>query len=146
MALSSRTIKSGAVAALAAVSLATGLVGNPGQAEARYRPGAAIAAGVVGALVTGAIIASAQNRYSGYSAYEDDYSPYGGYAPQPYYGRYAPAPVYVEPGYGYAPAYRPAYGARPYYGYEGRHHYRHHGRDGRGNPYAIRGEARTNTR
>ena len=73
--------------ALAAVAIvATAAIAAPGQAEARYRHGGAVAAGVVGGLALGAIAAGAYG-YPGYYGYGPGY----GYAAAPaYYGAYGP--------------------------------------------------------
>jgi hypothetical protein len=80
--------------ALALVSVAA-----PTNADARCR-GCGIAAGVVGGIAAGAIIAGAASN--GY---------YGGYD-------YAPGYAY-GPNYGYAPAYAPGYAYDTPYGYYG---------------------------
>jgi hypothetical protein len=71
------------VALVAAVTIAGSVVAVPGDAEARYWRGGAVAAGVVGGLAAGAIIAGAAAPYY--------------YAPPPPPVYYAPAPVYYGP-------------------------------------------------
>ena len=71
------------IALVAAVTIAGSVLAVPGEAEARYWRGGAVAAGVVGGLAAGAIIAGA--------AAPDYYAP----PPPPVY--YAPAPVYYGP-------------------------------------------------
>ena len=78
----------------AAALIGLGTVASTTSAEAQSRRGAAVAAGVIGGLAAGALIAGAANAYA---------APRYGYG----YG-YAPAPAY---GYGYAPAY--GYGYAP---------------------------------
>ena len=75
--------------ALAAVAIvATAAIAVPSQAEARYRHGGAVAAGVVGGLALGAIAAGA---YGGPGYYGYGYGPGYAYAPAPvYYGAYGP--------------------------------------------------------
>ena len=75
-----------AVAAAATIAVAAVCATTP--AEARWRGGGAVAAGVIGGIAAGALIAGAGRGYYGY-------------APG-YYG-YAPAPVYYGPGYAYGP-------------------------------------------
>ncbi|MGZ5508603.1 MAG: hypothetical protein ACXWKH_19695 [Limisphaerales bacterium] len=75
-------------AVAAAVILATAAVSTSTPAEASWR-GGGVAAGIVGGLAAGALIAGAAR------------GPYYGYGPG-YYG-YAPAPVYYGPGYAYGP-------------------------------------------
>jgi hypothetical protein len=72
------------IALVAAVTIAGSLVVAPGEADARYWRGGAVAAGVVGGLAAGAIIAGAAAPYY--------YAPPP--PPPPYY---APAPVYYGP-------------------------------------------------
>ena len=69
------------IALVAAATLASAVTILPGEAEARRR-GAAVAAGVIGGLAAGALIAGAAGA-----------GPY--YAPPPAY--YAPGPVYYGP-------------------------------------------------
>ena len=78
----------------AAALIGLGTVASTTSAEAQSRRGAAVAAGVIGGLAAGALIAGAANAYA---------APRYGYG----YG-YAPAPAY---GHGYAPAY--GYGYAP---------------------------------
>ena len=78
----------------AAALIGLGTVASTTSAEAQSHRGAAVAAGVIGGLAAGALIAGAANAYA---------APRYGYG----YG-YAPAPAY---GYGYAPAY--GYGYAP---------------------------------
>jgi len=109
--------KKAAALTLAALTLGAGVTMNAGEAEARFGRKGLIAAGVVGALVTGAIAASAANRHHGgyYSDPSYDYAPAPVYtAPRPVYAE--PQPVYYgepevqyygRPGYGYAPHPQP---------------------------------------
>src|SRR5688572_32037787 len=68
------------IALVAALTIAGSVAAVPGEAEARWR-GGAVAAGVIGGLAAGAIIAGATAPYY--------YAP-----PPPPPGYYAPAPVY----------------------------------------------------
>ena len=78
-------------AVVAAATIAGAAVSASTPAEARWR-GGAVAAGVIGGIAAGALIAGAGRPAYGY-----------GYAPG-YYG-YAPAPVYYgPPAYAYSPA------------------------------------------
>lgn len=86
----------------AAAVVATAAMTAPTPAEARWRGGGAVAAGIIGGIAVGALIAGATRPGYGYGYY-------GGpaYYPAPvYYGRpaYYPAPVY----YGRPAYYRPA--------------------------------------
>ncbi|HEV2603366.1 MAG TPA: hypothetical protein VGU24_06870 [Microvirga sp.] len=86
----------------AAALIGLGTVASTTSAEAQSRRGAAVAAGVIGGLAAGALIAGAANAYAapryGYG--------YGyGYAPAPAYG-HGYAPAY---GYGYAPVVQQVY-------------------------------------
>lgn len=75
------------------------------EAEARYRyrsAGPAIAAGVAGLIIGGALAASASRSRSYYGGYDSGY----GYAPtyyqpQPSYYYYQPRPTYYAPAYSY---------------------------------------------
>jgi hypothetical protein len=102
-------VKKGAIGALALAVVATGFTAvSATSAEAQFRPrygygygggyrpnrGAAVAAGIIGGLAAGALIAGASRP--AYAA------PSYGYA-QPSYGY---APVYSQ-GYGYQPEYQP---------------------------------------
>jgi hypothetical protein len=69
----------------AAATLAVVAVGAPSDANAQWRRGGAVAAGVLGGLAAGAIIGS---------AVAPAYDPY--YGPAPVY--VAPGPAYVAPG------------------------------------------------
>ena len=115
MAITSILRRKAAAAALVAVTLGAGLATSAGTAEARNgRNGAAIAAGVIGALALGAIAAGASERYAepGYDGEADDaYAPpVRAYrAPQAYYGD--ERPVY--------------YGRDAYEGYDGAYRHRH---------------------
>lgn len=76
-------------AVVAVATIAGAAVSASSPAEARWR-GGAVAAGVIGGIAAGALIAGAASR------------PAYGYAPG-YYG-YAPAPAYYgPPAYAYAP-------------------------------------------
>jgi hypothetical protein len=104
--------KKAAVGALALAVISTGFTAiSATSADAQWRPrhagghyyrghrggnrGAAVAAGVIGAIAAGAIIANSRPAYA---------QPSYGYA-QPSYGY---APVYSQ-SYAYEPAYQPAY-------------------------------------
>lgn len=110
-----------AAAALAALTLGAGLTMNTGEAEARGgRKGAWIAAGVVGALATAAIVASSHNARADHGGY---YA-HPGYEPE---DAYVPTPVYTQP-VQYHPGYaNPGY-VQPGYGYQGHPGYRRHHR------------------
>jgi hypothetical protein len=75
--------KKAAAAAVAALTLGAGMTMNAGEAEARFGRKGLIAAGVIGALATAAIVGSAQRA----EAYDDGYAyaPHPGYAPGPSY-------------------------------------------------------------
>lgn len=93
MALTTTFGNKAAAAALIALTLGAGLTLNSGDAEARYgRKGAFIAAGVVGAIAAGALIAGSQRSYAAPGYYAD---PGYDYAPAPTYYQ-APAPVYYQ--------------------------------------------------
>ncbi|MGZ3409204.1 MAG: hypothetical protein ACXWJW_02505 [Xanthobacteraceae bacterium] len=83
------------IALAATATIAITAVSASTSAEARWR-GGGVAAGVIGGIAAGALIAGAARPYGYYGGY--GYAPYG----------YAPAPVY----YG-GPAY--AYGPRCYW-------------------------------
>ena len=91
--------KKAAVAALAALTLGAGLTANSNEAEARYgRKGAAIAAGIIGAVAAGAIVAGTRRSYAapgyyGSPVYHGTTSPYYGHAGPAYY---APSHVYYD--------------------------------------------------
>ena len=91
-----------AVAAAAIVAAAT-LV--PDTAEARRGRGGAIAAGVIGGIAAGAIIAGAGRHYYGGYGYGPGYGYGGGYYAPAYYGGYGPGCVIrrerVWDGYGW---------------------------------------------
>jgi hypothetical protein len=93
-------LKRGAVVALAAATVVTGVVALSSDAEAgwRHRRGAAVAAGIIGGIAAGALIAGATRPAYGYSS---------GYYAAPAYGYghgYAPVTDgYVHGGYGYQP-------------------------------------------
>lgn len=83
-----RALKAIAVAA----AIGATALSLPTQAEARWRGGGAVAAGVIGGIAAGALIAGASRPY---------YYGYGyGYGPSPYYGY---APVYYGPPAYYGP-------------------------------------------
>lgn len=107
-----------AAAALVALTVGAGVTMNAGDAEARYGRKGLIAAGIVGALVTGAIVASSRNAHAGY--YD-----HGGYDAD-----YAPAPVYHQPQPVYYHQPQPQYYGHPGHRYgHGYEHRRHHGRN-----------------
>ena len=111
-----------AALALAALTLGAGVTMQSEQAEARNGRNAAIAAGVLGALVGGAVIASAANAQN-----ERHYG--GGYDVDD-----VPAPVY------HAPQAQPVYYNGPHHGYQGHPgwgHRRHNGYHGQ--RYGYRG-------
>ena len=98
------------LAAGSAVAIAS--IAAPTTADARCR-GCGVAAGVVGGIAAGAIIAGAASNGYGY------YGP--GYAYSPGYA-YGPGYAYDSPGYAYGPGYAydgPYYGAYRGYGYYG---------------------------
>jgi hypothetical protein len=86
-----------ALAAAAAIAIAA--VGAPTKAEARWR-GGGVAAGVIGGLAAGAIIAGASRPY------------YGGYGYGPGYGYYGPAYAYGPPCYWQRQRFWDGYGWR----------------------------------
>jgi hypothetical protein len=101
--LISRVKKIG-IGALAAATLVTGVsIASSSDAEAQWRNrnrGPAIAAGIIGGLAAGALIAGATRPAYGYGYDQPSY----GYA-QPSYG-------YAQPSYGYA---QPHYAPQSYY-------------------------------
>ncbi|HRE20134.1 MAG TPA: hypothetical protein PKW21_03780 [Rhabdaerophilum sp.] len=112
--------KKAAAAALAVLTLGAGMTLSAGDAEARGgRKGAMIAAGVIGAVAAGALIAGASNAHSAPAYYYT--APSYAYEP-PTYSYETPRAVYypqqpvVEYGYPANPGYyhRPA---RRHYGY-----------------------------
>jgi hypothetical protein len=105
--------KKAAMGALALAVVSTGFTAiSSTSADAQWRPragyghayrghrggnrGAAVAAGVIGAIAAGAIIANSRPAYAA-PAYSYGYAPTYGYAP-----------AYSQ-GYAYEPAYQPAY-------------------------------------
>jgi hypothetical protein len=105
--------KKAAAAAVAALTLGAGMTMNAGEAEARYGRKGLIAAGVIGALATAAIVGSANRA----EAYDDGYAyaPHPGYAPAPvYYHQQPRVQVYHHPHYGYHHQPR----VRRYHGYQ----------------------------
>lgn len=127
MAITTTFGKKAAAAALVALTLGAGMTMNANDAEARGgRKGAAIAAGIIGALAVGAIAASASNAHAGYgyyghSGYDYDYQP--AYAPAPvYYHQPVRHVQYQEPVYEYVGPGR--YYPQRHYGYR---HPRHPG-------------------
>lgn len=111
------TLKKTAVAALAASVLATGVTAfTSTSAEAQWRPrygykpyrparGAAVAAGIIGGIAAGALIAGAANP--GYAAPAYGHPGYAG----PAYGY----PSYAAPAYSYPSYAAPVYSAPSYY-------------------------------
>jgi hypothetical protein len=114
MATTSMFGKKVAAATLAALTMGAGVTMNSGDAEARNGRNGLIAAGIVGALVTGAIVASSRNAHAGY--YDQ-----GGHDVD-----YAPAPVYHQPQAVYHHQPQPQYYGHPGHGYAPRHHYGRH--------------------
>lgn len=83
-------------------ALALATIAAPTNADARWR-GGGIAAGVIGGIAAGAIIAGAAANSGPY-----------------YYGGYDYAPGYAYgPSYGYVPGYAPGYAYDAPYGYYG---------------------------
>ncbi|MCA1999368.1 MAG: hypothetical protein LDL25_06225 [Hyphomicrobiales bacterium] len=121
MAISTEFGRKSAAIALAGLVLGAGLTMNAADAEARGgRKGAAIAAGIIGAVAAGALIAGAANAHSAPAYYYTQ--PSYAYEP-PSYAYRAPAPVYV-------PEAVPVYhgGGHGYYGhgyYEHPHRHYH---------------------
>lgn len=112
--------KKAAVAALVALTLGAGLTVNAGDAEARNgRKGAAIAAGLIGALAVGALVAGASNSHAspGYYHGNPGYEPEPVYYPQPA-PTYEPEPAYYGGHHGYYHQPR-AYHHRRYNRYPG---------------------------
>ncbi len=122
-----------AAAALVALTFGAGLTLNAGEAEARYGRKGLIAAGVIGALATGALIASS---HRGYAAPGYDVEPSYGHAPAAPVYYHQPAPVYeAEP----QPVY---YGHPTYYGgHQGYDDGRYHRRQPRYSGYSETGFA-----
>ena len=102
----------------------------------RHGNGAAIVAGILGAVVIGSLIADSQPAYAApQSYYQPQAQPYSYYdaQPQAYYPQQAVQPVYYDqPRQYYAPAPAVIYGDS---GYRGRHDYREHYRYDRGGYY-----------
>ena len=124
-------IKNAAAAGLAVAVVSTGFTAvSATSAEAQWRPrpaygngyrpyrgnrGGAVAAGIIGGIAAGALIAGASRP--AYAAPSYGY----GYAQQPHYGYSQPSYGYAQPQYGYA---QPQYGyAQPVYSNYGEHHY-----------------------
>ncbi|HUN10790.1 MAG TPA: hypothetical protein PLE50_00770 [Rhabdaerophilum sp.] len=108
-----------AAAALAALTLGAGMTLSAGNAEARYgRNGAAIAAGVIGAVAAGALIAGAANAQSAPAYYYT--APNYAYQP-PVYSYESPRAVYLgeNPAVGYDYPPNPGYYHRPVRRYPG---------------------------
>lgn len=121
MAIPTNLGKKAAAAALAALTLGASVTMSTTDAEARYHGrrgnnGAAIAAGIIGGLAAGALIAGAARAENG-PAY---------YYQQPNYAYQPPSYSYEPPAVQYAPQYAPApvyYGGHPgYYGHHPRRH------------------------
>lgn len=89
MLLTGSTLKKTLAAALVLATVGTTIAATTTEAEARWRRGPAVAAGIIGGLAAGALIAGATRPAYGY----DD----GYYRPAyaPVYG----APAYVDEGY-----------------------------------------------
>jgi hypothetical protein len=102
--------KKAAAAAVAALTLGAGMTMNAGEAEARYGRKGLIAAGVIGALATAAIVGSASRA----EAYDDGYAHHPGYAPAPVYYHQPRVHGYHNPHFGYQHPPR----ARHYHGYQ----------------------------
>lgn len=87
-------------ALIATAAMAVAAVSVPGKAEARWRGGGGVAAGVIGGIAAGALIAGAAN--GGY-----------GYGPGPGYGYYGgPAYAYGPPCYWQRQRFWDGYGWR----------------------------------
>ncbi len=82
-------------ALVAAASMAVAAVSIPSKAEARWRGGGGVAAGVIGGIAAGALIAGAAN---------------GGYGPG--YGYYGGGPAYGPPCYWQRQRFWDGYGWR----------------------------------
>jgi hypothetical protein len=102
MAYHSTFFKKAAVAALVSLSLGAGMIASASDAEARYGRKGLVAAGVLGALAVGALVASSSRSHAGPRYHQ----------PQPVYQQhhsyYQPAPVYYSAPrrvYHHAPAY-----------------------------------------
>jgi hypothetical protein len=83
--------------AVTAIALALTAAAAPNMAYARHGHGARIALGIIGTMLAGAAIASAQPGYLGPPAYY--YQPQGYDTPPGYYG--PPAGYYQPSPYGY---------------------------------------------
>jgi hypothetical protein len=100
-------VKTVGVGALAAATIVTGVsIASSSDAEAQWRArnrGPAIAAGIIGGIAAGALIAGATRPAYGYA--------------QPGYGYAQPSYGYAQPSYGYAaPVYaQPQYAPHSYY-------------------------------
>ncbi|CAN1512065.1 hypothetical protein MCEMSEM23_00817 [Rhabdaerophilaceae bacterium] len=108
--------KKAAVAAVAALALGAGMTVNASEAEARFGRKGLIAAGVIGALATAAIVASSRHSHA-----DDGHRGHPGYAPV-----FDETPESVYYGHG-GHGYRPHYEHRPYYN-QPPQHYRHRNR------------------
>ncbi len=104
-------VKKVGVGALAAATIVTGVsIASSSDAEAQWRNrnrGPAIAAGIIGGLAAGALIAGATRPAYGYGYAQPSY----GYA-QPSYGYAQPSYGYAQSSYGYA---QPHYSSQSYY-------------------------------
>jgi hypothetical protein len=103
-----------AAAALVALTMGAALTLQPGAAEARFNRNGWAAAGLIGGLAVGALVAGSARAHAQPGYYADpgyDVAPAPVYTTPAYYGGYAPQPAYDE-----EPVYRP------------RHHHRHYGR------------------
>ena len=83
--------------AVAAIAVALTAAAAPNMAYARHGDGARIALGIIGTMLAGAAIASAQPEYAAPPAYY--YQPQGYDTAPSYYG--PPAEHYQYPPYGY---------------------------------------------
>ncbi|MGL5114446.1 MAG: hypothetical protein ACRC7G_14865 [Beijerinckiaceae bacterium] len=109
-------LKKAAVLGLAITTVGTGIVAlSTTEAEAQWRRnnrGAAVAAGIIGGIAAGALIAGAARAHAAPSYGYGYAQPSYGYA-QPSYGYAQPAYSYAQPSYGhgyYQPAYSEGYG------------------------------------
>lgn len=133
MAISFFSGKKTAALALAALTIGAGVTMNSGEAEARFGRKGIAAAGIIGALAVGALVASSHNNraHAGYYANPGyDYAP--AYVPQPVYQQQV---YYGEPEYYGQQAYH--YGAPRHHGWRQRH--RQVQGNGDAQSYAFRG-------
>jgi hypothetical protein len=122
---SKKIISSLVIAGVLAASVSTAALADDHRGRG-HGNGAAIAAGILGAVVIGSLIANSQPSYAAPQPYyQPQPQPYTYYEPQPQ-PYYPPPQVYYEPPQQY---YAPAPVTYVREGYRDRHEYRRHHRD-----------------